>query len=86
MIWQGRRKPRHRLIIACAIKNQINCYSQEIKMNQHEIIKNALKLTDKLDQLQTRLWERYYNQFLDLLAEEDISNPPLDNQKVDWPF
>ena len=55
-------------------------------MNQHEIIKNALKLSDKLDQLQTRLWERYYNQFLDLLAEEDISNPPLDNQKVDWPF
>ena len=55
-------------------------------MNQHEIIKNALKLTDKLAQLETRLWNRYYNQFLDLLAEEDIFNPPLDNQKVDWPF
>ena len=52
-------------------------------MNQNEIIKNALKLTDKLDQLQIRLWERYYNQFLDLLAEEDIFNPPLDNQKAD---
>jgi hypothetical protein len=57
-----------------------------MKMNQHEIIKNALKLTDKLDQLETRLWERYYNQFLDLLAEEDKFNPPLDNQKVDGPF
>ena len=52
-------------------------------MNQHETIKNALKLTDKLDQLETRLWERYYNQFLDLLSEEDIFSPPLDTQKVD---
>ena len=55
-------------------------------MNQHEKIKNALKLTEKLDQLETRLWERYYNQFLHLLADEDIFDPPLDNQKVDWPF
>ncbi len=55
-------------------------------MNQHEKIKNALKLTEKLDQLETRLWNRYYNQFLDLLVEEDIDNPPLDTQKVDWPF
>jgi hypothetical protein len=55
-------------------------------MNQPEKIKNALKLTEKLDQLETRLWERYYNQFLDLLAEEDIFDPPVDTQKVDWPF
>jgi len=55
-------------------------------MNQQEKIRNALKLTDKLDQLQTRLWDRYYNQFLDLLAEENIENPSIDNQKVDWPF
>jgi hypothetical protein len=55
-------------------------------MNQREKIKNALKLTEKLDQLESRLWERYYNQFLELLAEEDIFNPPLDTQKVDWPF
>jgi len=55
-------------------------------MNQHEKIKNALKLTEKLDQLESRLWERYYKQFLELLAEEDIFNPPIDTQKVDWPF
>ena len=55
-------------------------------MNQHEKIKNALKLTEKLDQLETRLWNRYYNQFLDLLAEEDIFDPPVDTQGVDWPF
>ena len=55
-------------------------------MNQHEKIKNALKLTEKLDQLETRLWDRYYNQFLELLAEKDLFNPPLDTQKVDWPF
>ena len=55
-------------------------------MNQQEKIRNALKLADKLDQLETRLWDRYYNQFLDLLAEEDIENPPIDTQKVDWPF
>lgn len=55
-------------------------------MNQQEKIRNALELADKLDQLQTRLWDRYYNQFLDLLAEEDIHNPSIDTQKVDWPF
>jgi hypothetical protein len=74
------------LIIACRNYKSDQQLLQEIKMDQHEIIKNALKLTDKLDQLETRLWERYYNQFLDLLAEEDIFNPPLDTQKVDWPF
>ena len=55
-------------------------------MNQQEKIRNALKLADKLDQLETRLWDRYYNQFLDLLAEEDIFNPSIDTQKTDWPF
>ena len=55
-------------------------------MNQHEKIKNALILTEKLDQLETRLWERYYNQFLDLLAQEDIFYLSIDTQKVDWPF
>jgi hypothetical protein len=55
-------------------------------MNQHEKIKNALMLTEKLDQLETRLWERYYNQFLDLLAQEDIFYPSIDTQKVDWPI
>ena len=55
-------------------------------MNQYEKIKNALKLCEKLDQLETRLWDRYYNQFLQLLEQEDIFNPPLDTQKVDWPF
>ncbi len=55
-------------------------------MNQHEKIKNALKLTEKLDQLETRLWNRYYNQFLELLAEEDKFNPPIETQKTDWPF
>lgn len=53
-------------------------------MNQHEKIKNALILTEKLDQLETRLWERYYNQFLDLLAKEDILYPSIDTQKVDY--
>jgi hypothetical protein len=55
-------------------------------MNQHEKIQSALKLAEKLDQLQTRLWDRYYDQFLELLAQEDIENPSLDTQKVDWPF
>ena len=55
-------------------------------MNQYEKIKNALILTEKLDQLETRLWERYYNQFLDLLAQEDIFYLSIDTQKVDWPF
>ena len=37
-------------------------------MNQHEKIKNALKLAEKLDQLETRLWDRYYNQFLEVVG------------------
>jgi hypothetical protein len=77
---------RHRLIIACRDYKSDQPPQQEIKMNQHEKIKNALKLAEKLDQLQTRLWDRYYDQFLELLAEEDIENPSLDTQKVDWPF
>jgi hypothetical protein len=59
---------------------------QEIKMNQQEKIRNALKLAEKLDQLETRLWNRYYNQFLEVLSEEDIEDRPLDTQTVIWPF
>ena len=55
-------------------------------MNQNEIIKNALKLAEKLDQLQTRLWDRYYNQFLEVLSEEDIEDRPLNTQTAIWPF
>jgi hypothetical protein len=55
-------------------------------MDQNENIKNALKLTEKLDQLETRLWNRYYNQFLQLLAEEDREGRPSDTQTVIWPF
>ena len=55
-------------------------------MNQNENIKNALKLTEKLDQLETRLWNRHYNQFLQLLAEKDIEGRPSDTQTVIWPF
>jgi len=55
-------------------------------MDQNENIKNALKLTEKLDQLETRLWNRYYNQFLNLLAEEDIEHRRSDPQTVIWPF
>ena len=55
-------------------------------MDQNENIKNALKLTEKLDQLETRLWNRYYNQFLDVLAKDDMQYQPGDTQKVDWPF
>jgi hypothetical protein len=82
-------KTRGRLIIACRDYKSDQQLPQEIKMNQNEIIKNALKLTEKLDQLETRLWNRYYNQFLQLLAEEDIFNPPklpIDTQKTDCPF
>jgi len=43
-------------------------------MNQHEKIKNAWKLCDKIDELQNFLWQRYYKEFLDLLAEEDLKN------------
>jgi len=55
-------------------------------MNQQEKVRNALKLTDKLDQLESILWDRRYNQFMQLLAEEDIEDRPLDTHTVIWPF
>jgi hypothetical protein len=56
---------------------------QEIKMNQQQKIKNAWKLCDKIDELQNLLWQRYYYEFLDLLAEEDFKNQEYieDSQK-----
>jgi hypothetical protein len=43
-------------------------------MNQNEKIQNAWKLYDKIDELQSFLWQRYYKEFLELLAEEDLEN------------
>ena len=43
-------------------------------MNLNEKIQNAWKLCDKMDELQNFLWQRYYHEFLELLAEEDLKN------------
>ena len=44
-------------------------------MNQKMKIRNALKLIDKMEQLEDLLWQRYYNEFLELLATEDLIEP-----------
>jgi hypothetical protein len=44
-------------------------------VNQKKKIQNALKLCDKMAQLESLLWQRYYKQFLDLLADEDLYKP-----------
>lgn len=43
-------------------------------MNLNETIRSAWKLCDKIDELQSFLWQRYYRQFLDLMEEEDCKN------------
>lgn len=43
-------------------------------MNVNETIRNALKLYDKIDELQSFLWQRYHRKFLDLMEEEDLKN------------
>jgi hypothetical protein len=43
-------------------------------MSINETIRNAWKLSDKIDELQNFLWQRYYREFLDLMAEEDLKN------------
>ena len=43
-------------------------------MNVNETIRNALKLYDKIDELQSFLWQRYHREFLDLMEEEDLKN------------
>jgi len=53
-------------------------------MNQQEKARYALKLVEKLDQLESFLWDRYHNEFMQLLAEEDIEDQPLDTQIDIW--
>jgi hypothetical protein len=55
-------------------------------MHQNEKIQNALKLCDKLSQLETMLWNRFAHEFLTLLQQQDRENPSIDDQKADWPF
>ena len=55
-------------------------------MNQNEKIQNALDLCDKLDQLQSILWDRYCDQFLTLLEQQDMENPSIDDLRADCPF
>ena len=43
-------------------------------MNRNEKIQNAWKLCDTIDELQSLLWQRYFKEFSDLLAEEDLKN------------
>ena len=59
---------------------------QEIKMYQNQKIQTALDLCDKLDQLESILWDRYCDQFLTLIEQQDMENPSIDEQRADWPF
>jgi hypothetical protein len=55
-------------------------------MHQIEKIQNALKLCEKLNLLESMLWDRFDTEFLKLLQQEDRQNPSIDDQKADWPF
>ncbi len=55
-------------------------------MNQKDKIQNALNLCNKIAQLESMLWERYYKEFLDLLANEDVKNPPEHIKDLQMPF
>ena len=55
-------------------------------MNQHEKIQAALNLCNKIAQLESFLWERYYKEFLDLLAKEDLKNPSEHIKELQMPF
>jgi hypothetical protein len=48
--------------------------SKEINMNLNETVRNAWKLYDKIDELQSFLWQRYHREFLDLMEEEEFKN------------
>ena len=52
-------------------------------MQQNEKIQNALKLCEKLDQLESILWDRYWHEFLTLLEQENVGNPSIDDHHVD---
>jgi hypothetical protein len=43
-------------------------------MNTNEAIRNALKLCDVIEELQSFLWHRYHREFLDLMEEQDFFN------------
>ena len=43
-------------------------------MNLNETIRNAWKLCDKIDELQSFLWQRYHREFLELMEEENFKN------------
>jgi len=55
-------------------------------MDQNEKIQHALDLCDKLDKLETILWDRYCDQFLTLIDQPDMENSSLDDPRNDWPF
>lgn len=59
---------------------------QQINMYQNEKIQNALELCDKLDHLESILWDRYGNEFLTLIEQQDMDNPAIDDQQVNCPF
>lgn len=43
-------------------------------MDKHQEVQSAFKLLEKLTEIESILWDRYFNEFLDLIFEDPSQN------------
>jgi hypothetical protein len=56
-------------------------------MNKKKEVQNAFKMWEHLAELESILWNRYYDDFLDLCVEQENANSSKkDTPDVDYPF
>jgi len=51
-------------------------------MNKDKEVITAFKIWEHMAELQSILWDLYYDDFLDLIIEQENAKPSIDDKKV----
>lgn len=55
-------------------------------MNQKEQIQLAFEICDGISRLESALWDQYYNEFLDIIRDDEDAKSYLNDDQIDDAF
>ncbi len=55
-------------------------------MNQKEQIQLAFEICDRISRLESALWDQYYNEFMDIIMNDEDAKSFLNDDQIDDVF
>ena len=55
-------------------------------MDQKEQIKLALEICDRISRLESALWDQYFDEFMNIIMDEEDAKSAIDDDQIDDVF